>query len=259
MYIFNLLVLLFFTTTSHTMIIKDPKMEAPETEEKTSSYDIMPPYNPYSIYVPSKDILSQLSANRVMDMAASAYAINYSGKALYFYTNVIDIFKSDTAAVAWANYEAGFIHYNKNQDKKALEYFDAILQLKGAPTTTQSLAKMIANRIRNPKEFKVFKKQEDIIFLADRKAKSFLDKQIAREEKVAAKNQRALAKERKKREKEEQQAIKDAEKAIKDAEMQREKEEQQAIKDAEMQREKEEQQAIKDAKKAMEETVAEES
>ena len=93
-----------------------------------------------------------------------------------------------------------------------MEYFDKVLQLNNAPSTVQNLARVMASRIRNKKEFDVLKKQEDVVFLADKKARSTLDKQIAKEEKTAEKLQRQLSKERKKREKEEKELLKKAKK-----------------------------------------------
>ena len=198
-------------TPINAMIVKDPKMKAP-TEGEVANTEVLPPYNPYSLYVPSKDILKQLPVDRVLDIAATAYAANFLTKSIYFYTNAIDIFANDTKTVAWANYEVGFIYFKKNQRKLALEYFDKVLQLNNAPTTVQNLARMMASRVRNKKEFDTLNKQEDVIFLADKKARSVLDKQIAKEEKTAEKLQRQLSKERKTREKEERRLLKDAEK-----------------------------------------------
>ncbi len=225
---FYLLVLLLITLPLNAMIIKDPKVNIPEGA-KAGSYDILPTYNPYSVHVPSKSVLSQLSATRVLDLGATAYAANFPKKALYFYTNAIDIFSSDGTTVAWATYEAGFIYYNKRQNKKALEYFDRVDEIRGAPSTVQNLAKMMSARLRNQKEYVTLVKQEDIVFLADKKAQSVLNKQIAKEERNAEKLQQELAKERKKREKEERRLQKEAEKA----EKARLKEEAKLLKEAE--------------------------
>ncbi len=225
---FYLLVLLLITLPLNAMIIKDPKVNIPEGT-KAGSYDILPTYNPYSIYVPSRSTLEQLSATRVLDLGASAYAANFPKKAIYFYTNAIDIFSGDGATVAWATYETGFIYYNKRQYKKALEYFDKVDEVRGAPSTAQNLAKMMTARLRNQKEYNTLQKQEDVVFLADKKAQSVLDKQIAKEERNAEKLQRELAKERKRREKEEAKLLKDAEKA----EKARLKEEAKLLKEAE--------------------------
>ena len=209
------IVIFFFVlgiaTPSNAMIVKDPKIKPPKEGEVVDT-EILPPYNPYSMYVPSKDILKQLPADRVLDIAATAYAANFLTKSIYFYTNAIEIFAKDTKTVAWANYEVGFIYFKKNKQKSALEYFDKVLQLNNAPTTVQNLARMMASRIRNEKEFKTLNKQEDVVFLADKKARSVLDKQIAKEEKTAEKLQRQLSKERKTREKEEIRLLKEAEK-----------------------------------------------
>ena len=195
----------------NAMIVKDPKMKPPKEGEPANT-EILAPYNPYSLYVPSKDILKQLPVDRVLDIAATAYAANFLTKSIYFYTNAIDIFAKDAKTVAWANYEVGFIYFKKNQKKLALEYFDKVLQLKNAPVIVQNLARMMSSRIRNKKEFDTLKKQEDVLFLADKKARSVLDKQIAKEEKTAEKLQRELSKERKTREKEEIRILKEAEK-----------------------------------------------
>lgn len=211
MRILSLSMLILLTTISHTMIIKDPKIQPPKEGESVSQ-KIMPPYNPYSIYVPTKELLSKLPADRVMDIAASAYAASYYNKALYFYQNAVQIFPDQPRIVSWAMYEIGFIYFNKRQKTKALDYFDKVIQIDNAPTTAQSLARMMAARIRNEKEYKTFQKQDDIVFLEDKKARSILDKQIAREERATEKIQRQLAKERKRREKEERKALKQAEK-----------------------------------------------
>ena len=195
----------------NAMIVKDPKMKPPKEGEPANT-EILPPYNPYSLYVPSKDVLEQLPVDRVLDIAATAYAANFLTKSIYFYTNAIDIFAKDAKTVAWANYEVGFIYFKKNQKKLALEHFDKVLQLKNAPAVVQNLARMMSSRIRNKKEFDTLKKQEDVLFLADKKARSVLDKQIAKEEKTAEKLQRELSKERKTREKEEIRILKEAEK-----------------------------------------------
>ena len=195
----------------NAMIVKDPKMKPPKEGEPANT-EILPPYNPYSLYVPSKDVLKQLPVDRVLDIAATAYAANFLTKSIYFYTNAIDIFAKDAKTVAWANYEVGFIYFKKNQKKLALEHFDKVLQLKNAPAVVQNLARMMSSRIRNKKEFDTLKKQEDVLFLADKKARSVLDKQIAKEEKTAEKLQRELSKERKTREKEEIRILKEAEK-----------------------------------------------
>ena len=195
----------------NAMIVKDPKMKPPKEGEPAST-EILPPYNPYSLYVPSKDVLKQLPVDRVLDIAATAYAANFLTKSIYFYTNAIDIFAKDAKTVAWANYEVGFIYFKKNQKKLALDHFDKVLQLKNAPAVVQNLARMMSSRIRNKKEFDTLKKQEDVLFLADKKARSVLDKQIAKEEKTAEKLQRELSKERKTREKEEIRILKEAEK-----------------------------------------------
>ena len=195
----------------NAMIVKDPKMKPPKEGEPVNT-EILPPYNPYSLYVPSKDILKQLPVDRVLDIAATAYAANFLTKSIYFYTNAIDIFAKDAKTVAWANYEVGFIYFKKNQKKLALEHFDKVLQLKNAPAVVQNLARMMSSRIRNKKEFDTLKKQEDVLFLADKKARSVLDKQIAKEEKTAEKLQRQLSKERKVREKEELRLLKESEK-----------------------------------------------
>ena len=209
------IIIFFFVLSTvapiNAMIVKDPKMKAPK-EGVAANTEILPPYNPYSIYVPSKDILKQLPADRVLDIAATAYAANFLTKSIYFYTNAIEIFAKDAKTVAWANYEVGFVYFKKNQQKLALEYFDNVLQLNNAPATVQNLARMMSSRIRNKKEFNILRKQEDVVFLADKKARSVLDKQIAKEEKTAEKLQRQLSKERKIREKEEIRLLKDAEK-----------------------------------------------
>ncbi|MGL4676539.1 MAG: hypothetical protein ACRCWI_02585 [Brevinema sp.] len=197
---------------SYTMMIKDSKTSIPKQESISSTYDIVPPYNPYSLYVPSKEALQKLPPERVLDMGASAYSANFYKKSLYFYTNAAEIFIKDPKIIAWAMYEAGFIYANKRQYSHALTYFDQILNLRGAPTTVQNLARMMSARIRNRKEYKVVMKQEDLVFLADKKAQSLLDKQIAKEERVAEKTQRQMAKERKRREKEEKRLLKEAEK-----------------------------------------------
>ena len=209
-------IIIFFFVLSvvapiNAMIVKDPKIKPPK-EGEIANTEILPPYNPLSLYVPSKDILKQLPADRVLDIAATAYAANFLTKSIYFYTNAIDIFANDAKTVAWANYEVGFIYFKKKQRKLALEYLDKVLQLNNAPTTVQNLARMMSSRIRNEKEFDTLNKQEDVVFLADKKARSVLDKQIAKEEKTAEKLQRQLSKERKIREKEEIRLLKDAEK-----------------------------------------------
>ncbi len=223
----KLLVLLLIYMPVNAMIVKDPKIEIPESK-KANSHDILPTYNPYSIYVPSKNVLSQLPADRVLDLGATAYTANFSKKAIYFYTNAIDIFSKDATTVAWATYETAFIYFNTRQNAKALEYFDRVLEVRGAPSTVQNLAKMMSNRIRNKKEFKTLQAQEDVVFLADKKAQSVLNKQITKEERNAEKRQRELAKERKKREKEEKRLQKEAEKA----EKARQKEEAKLLKEA---------------------------
>ena len=195
----------------NAMIVKDPTIKPPKKGEVITK-EILPPYNPYSLYVPSKNILKQLPTDRVLDIAAAAYAVNFLTKSIYFYTNAIEIFSNDIGTVAWATYETGFIYFQKKQLKLALEYFDKVLQLNNAPSTVQNLARVMASRIRNKKEFDVLKKQEDVVFLADKKARSTLDKQIAKEEKAAEKLQRQLSKERKKREKEEKKLLKKAKK-----------------------------------------------
>ncbi|MGL5956927.1 MAG: hypothetical protein ACRC0X_10100 [Brevinema sp.] len=209
------LIWMMFVLPSHTMMVKDSKTLIPEQNIPLSTYDIMPPYNPYSIYVPSEEILRQLPADRVLDMGATAYSANFYNKSLYFYTNAIDIFANNPTAVAWASYEAGFIYFNRRKYNQALAYFDQILNLRGAPTTVQNLARMMTARIRNRKEYKTLIKQEDIVFLADKKAQSVLNKQISKEERVAEKIQREMTKERKRREKEEKRLLKETEKAEK--------------------------------------------
>lgn len=205
---------LWTISDTYSMIIKDPKIKPPK-DEKVVSQEIMAPYKPYSLYVPSTNILAQLSPDRVLDLGATAYAANFPTKAIYFYTNAAVLFSENARIVAWANYETGFIYLNRRQKKKALEYFDKVIQMRNAPTTTQNLAKMMATRVRNEKEFKILQKQEDVLFLADQKAQSILNKQIAKEERIAEKSQRELTKERKRREKEEKRLLKEAEKKAK--------------------------------------------
>lgn len=201
------LITLAVMNSSYGMIIKDPK-ELPPQKQEEALYEVMPPYNPYSIYVPSTNILRQLPPDRILDMGASAYGISFFGRALYFYTNVIALFPKDIKSVAWATYETGFIYYRKYQYKKALEYFNKVLEMKSNPIATEALAKIMVNRLTHPKEYKIFLKQEDLIFLQDKKAKALLDKQIAKERNIAEKTRRAIAKERKKKEKAEQKRLK---------------------------------------------------
>jgi len=200
-------ILFIIVNDSYTMIIKDPQ-EPSKEEKKILLYDVIPPYNPYSIYVPSTNILKQLSPDRILDMGASAYGLSFTTRAIYFYTNVIALFPNDTKSVAWATYESGYIYYRRRQYKKALEYFSKVLEMKGNPIATEALAKVMVNRLKNSKEYKIFLKQEDIIFLQDKKAKSILDKQISKERDIAEKARKVMAKGRKKREKEEARRIK---------------------------------------------------
>lgn len=211
---------LMLATPTFSLIVQDPTIKNPRNSKEVSNtnettFDIIPPYNAFSITVPSSELLAKVSSKRVMDMAATAYSHNFLTKSLYFYTNVIALFPKDTVAVAWANYEAGYIHFHRKQYEKAVKYFDAVLELRGTPTTVQNLSKQMAGRIRNEKEYKTLRKQEDVVFIADKKARALLDKQIAKEEREAEKLQRALSKERKKREKEEKRLLKEAEKAEK--------------------------------------------
>lgn len=218
-YVLGLLVLSI--TPLYSLILKDVKGEIPENGNPTT-FDILPPYNAFALTVPSPAVLAQVTSKRVLDMAATAYSHHFLEKSLYFYTNVIALFPDDTIAIAWANYEAGFIYFNRRQYNTALDYFDDVLELRGAPTTVQNLSKQMAARIRNRKEFKALRKQEDLLFLADKKARQQLDKQIAKEEREAEKIQIALSKERRRREREEKQALK---KAAKEEEKRRKAEE----------------------------------
>lgn len=182
-------------------------------KEKTKQDPLTKPYNPFSLIMPAKELLVQMPVDRVLDMGASAYGHGFYGRALYFYTNVIELFPKDHTAVAWAHYETAYIYNKRFQREKALEHLDVILGMPQAPATVQALAQTLAIRIRNPKAYRVYLKQEDAVFLADKKAKSVLDKQIAKEEAAADKARRALQKERKKREKEERKALQAAQKA----------------------------------------------
>ncbi|MGL4367592.1 MAG: hypothetical protein ACRCTQ_04870 [Brevinemataceae bacterium] len=199
-------IFLFFPVNANSLIIKDPVLKPDKSLPKGQSTNLSQDnymYNPLSIYVPTVEYLSHLSGKKVLDMGASTYAYSFKWKALYFYTNAINIFADDPEISSWAHYESGYIYFHRKQYHKALEFFDKILEIKGAPLAAQALAKFMGNRVRNIKDYKILIKQEDLLFLEDKRANALRDKQIAKEEKVADKLRRQLAKERKATEKKE--------------------------------------------------------
>ncbi|MGL4561191.1 MAG: tetratricopeptide repeat protein [Brevinema sp.] len=213
-------VVLFFlvfilTNTFFAMIVKDPKIQFPEDMPQTNIHDYLPTYNPFSLYVPSSNILKLLPPDRVLDMGAAAYAQSFFQKSIYFYTNAIALFADDNRIKAFALYETGYIYYKKKQYKKALEYFDQILAIKGLTTAIESLAKSMINKIVNHKAYNLYMKQEDLLFLEEKQTQRILDKQIAKEERIAEARRRQLAKERRVRERAEKKALKQAQKTNK--------------------------------------------
>lgn len=214
---FMLIFCVTFINLSHAMIVKDPKIIVPEGQPFNVP-DYLPIYNPYSLYVPSTNILIQLPPDRVLDMGAIAYANSFFQKSLYFYTNAVELFANDSRIVSSALYETAYIYYVKKQHKKALEILDKIIQIPGTPTAIQLLTKSLRNKIVNYKAYELFLKQEDVVFLEDKKAQAMQDRQIGREERAAAKRRRELVKERKAREKAEKKAAQEAEKKMKELE-----------------------------------------
>ncbi len=202
------LVILIYSPLS-AMIVKDSELKIPDAAE---TFEIVPPYNPYSIYVPSSERLAMVSSTRVMDMGAAAYGSSFYNKAIYFYTNALAIFPDNMEVTAWANYELGYIYNLKRDYERSIEYFEKVLELRGAPVIAQNLSRMMLSRVQNRKEYRTYIKQEDIVFLAEKKAQSILNKQIEKEEEAARKRQRELSRERKRREKEEQRLMKELEK-----------------------------------------------
>ncbi|MGL4393698.1 MAG: tetratricopeptide repeat protein [Brevinema sp.] len=206
-----------FNNISYTMIVKDPNLKLPAETTVTNYHENVPPYNPYSLFVPSSEFLKQLPSDRVLDMGAAAYGTSFYTKALYFYTNAIELF-SDNRVQALANYETAYIYFRKKKNDKAVEYFEKVIGTPGVNVALESLSKMMINRILNETAYKIYMKQEDLLFLEEKKAQKVLNTQIAKEERVAAARRRQLSKDRKAREKAERDALKAEEKAKKAAE-----------------------------------------
>ncbi|MGL5722288.1 MAG: hypothetical protein ACRCY4_07810 [Brevinema sp.] len=206
-----ILVILFIVTSTVSALSPEEKKEAKIQAQ------LAKPFNPLSLILPKDEVLTRMNVSRVMDMGGTSYAQGFRGKALHFYNKVIQLFPNETEEVGWAHYEIAFIYQQTSwwgpSKKKALEHLDTLQGLTGADPVTLRLAQTLATRLNNPKEYRVYRKQEDVLFVQDKRQKRQEDKRIAQEEAAVAKIQAAQRKERRRIEKEEKKAAKEAAKA----------------------------------------------
>ncbi len=75
----------------------------------------------------SEQELMQKSADDIIKLGADRYLNNDLKGARDYYMKVLDWHTNDREAVAWANYEIGFILYKQGDEKQALEYFETVM------------------------------------------------------------------------------------------------------------------------------------
>lgn len=194
-----------------------PAMLSAEMTEEQIQQALVKPFNPYSVTLPKKEALAHMEASRVMDMGASCYANGFMFRAIYFYKAILELFPGDTESISWANYELAYIYKNLFRKGKALEHLDAVLSMSVPDPIAAQLAQALATRLRNPKEYRTYRKQEDILFVEEKKQRRLDMKQIAKEEAEIRKTQAVLNKENKRILKVERQAKKQADKEAKAA------------------------------------------
>lgn len=194
-----------------------PTMLSAQMTEEQIQKAVAKPFNPYSVVLPKKEVLVRMEASRVMDMGASCYANGFMFRAIYFYKAVIELFPGDTESVSWANYELAYIYKNLFRKAKALEHLDTVLSMSVPDPIASQLAQALATRLRNPKEYRTYRRQEDVLFVEEKKQRRLDMKQIAKEEAEIRKTQSALDKENKRILKEERRAKKQADKEAKAA------------------------------------------
>ncbi|MGL5254701.1 MAG: hypothetical protein ACRC9L_06900 [Brevinema sp.] len=201
-----IIVILFIVTSTLSALTPEEKREA-KIQAQLSK-----PFNPLALTLPKDEILRLMNVSRLMDMGGTSYAQGFNRKAIYFYNKVIELFSSEIEEVAWAHYEIAFIYQQSAwwpaHKRKALYHLDKTLGLTGADPVTARLAQTLRTRLNNPKEYRVYRKQEDVLFVQDKRQKRLEDKRIAQEEALAAKVQAAQRKERRRAEKEQRKAAK---------------------------------------------------
>ncbi len=89
------------------------------------------------------------SADEIIKLGGDRY-VNYDNKgAMKYYEKILQWYTNDREAIAWANYEIGFIYYQEGNEKKALEYFETVLVSDSPNPAPQILAAKVKDVINS--------------------------------------------------------------------------------------------------------------
>lgn len=102
--------------------------------------------------------LKKLPSQKLLELGAEKYSNMQYKDAIYYYSNLITIFKDDNdqdnESRAWATYEIGYIYYVQDNYNVAEPLFDEVLKMKSPTKAPQFLASEMKDKILAKKQKK---------------------------------------------------------------------------------------------------------
>ena len=100
--------------------------------------------------------LKKLPSQKLLELGAEKYSNMQYKDAIYYYSNVINLFHDDNdqdnESRAWATYEIGYIYFLQNNYNVADPFFDEVLRMKSPTKAPQFLASEMKDRIATKKQ-----------------------------------------------------------------------------------------------------------